>query len=459
LRIVNASHYAQFGGTISTVSRAVAILGFDQVRSVALSLMLFEHLHDKAQAAELKDEMVAAYLGAILSNDLCGLAGVSNAEQAFICSMFHRLGRLLACCYLRDEAQAVSRLMAAREIDERQASRQVLGLSYEELGAGVGKAWNLPETILSSMRRIDGKVSSRPVADDEKLRVVADLSNSLAHVVRTAGEHERGARLAALVEKFGAGTGISQKRLTDAVNGSMGRLLHDAGVLGLSAATSPVIANAKKWSQPASPAAKADPIAAIVSSAALPTTDPAGAASQHPEPVTEVNRQALLTAGVQDITTTLVGTYELNDVLRMVLETMYRAMGFARVLLFVSEAGRTGLRCRFGFGVDAETLVNNRLAMPLTGARDVFYAAVTQGVDLCIEDIDSDKVKPYIPKWYREAIRSKGMVLLPIVVNKKPIGLIYADAEVSSALQFKPDELNLLKTLRNQAVLAARSKS
>ena len=41
---------------------------------------------------------------------------------------------------------------------------------------------------------------------------------------------------------------------------------------------------------------------------------------------------ATLTAGIQDLTNTLVGEYDLNDILRIILETMYRGMAFSHVL-------------------------------------------------------------------------------------------------------------------------------
>ena len=42
LKLVNSSFYGQYGGSISTVSRAVVILGFKQVRMIAQSLLLFD---------------------------------------------------------------------------------------------------------------------------------------------------------------------------------------------------------------------------------------------------------------------------------------------------------------------------------------------------------------------------------------------------------------------------------
>ena len=49
---------------------------------------------------------------------------------------------------------------------------------------------------------------------------------------------------------------------------------------------------------------------------------------------TEVgNSEVILMAGIQDISNTLVEDFKLNDVLRIILETMYRAKGFKRVIL------------------------------------------------------------------------------------------------------------------------------
>ena len=47
LKLVNSSFYGQYGGQISTVSRAVVILGFKQVQAIAQSLTLFDQLDDK----------------------------------------------------------------------------------------------------------------------------------------------------------------------------------------------------------------------------------------------------------------------------------------------------------------------------------------------------------------------------------------------------------------------------
>ena len=117
------------------------------------------------------------------------------------------------------------------------------------------------------------------------------------------------------------------------------------------------------------------------------------------------------------------------------------------------------LRCRFGFGADTEAIVHKGVSVPLDGTRDLFYAAAVMGADLCIQDIEADKVRPHVPAWYRNAIGARGMVLLPIVDRKRTVGLIYADSNSPATLHFSAEELGLLKTLRNQAVLAIKTQS
>jgi hypothetical protein len=63
--------------------------------------------------------------------------------------------------------------------------------------------------------------------------------------------------------------------------------------------------------------------------------------------------EAILMAGIQDVSNALVSDFKLNDVLRIILETIYRAKGFKRVILCVRDGRSNAMLGRFGFGPDA----------------------------------------------------------------------------------------------------------
>jgi serine/threonine protein kinase len=450
LKLVNTAYYGQFSGTISTISRAIVILGFENVRQVAVTLMLFEHLQNKSQAAELRDEMLASYFAGLLGRELVSKAGIRDAEEAFICSMFHCLGKLLTAYYFHEEFQEIGRLQRAQDLDEARASAQVLGLSFEELGVGVGKAWHFPERLVYSMRHVTDEKVKRPASREERLRLVAGLSTGLCGAVREPSAERRRARMSALAARY-EGLGINDKLLGGVVEASVAEMLKDASVLGVTKGGSALLAG---LAEAARPRASAPSNAAPASAPAPAAAASAGAQASAGE------RSALLNAGIQDITNSLVGDFELNDILRMILETMYRGIGFTRVLLCVRDAGSNSLKARFGLGADVDQIVRRGFHVPLAATRDAFYAAISSGADVHIENVNAESIREHIPDWYRKLVPSvQSIALFPVMVNKKPVALFYGDSDHAGRLAFDAGELNLLKTLRNQAVLAIRQRS
>ncbi|TAN83558.1 MAG: serine/threonine protein kinase, partial [Gallionella sp.] len=103
LKLVNTASYGQFGGTINTISKAVVILGFESVRNIAMTLILLEFLQNKAQAVQLKDEIIQAIFSSMVAAQLSVGRKIRDAEEVMVCSMFHNLGKILATFYLFDE--------------------------------------------------------------------------------------------------------------------------------------------------------------------------------------------------------------------------------------------------------------------------------------------------------------------------------------------------------------------
>jgi hypothetical protein len=115
------------------------------------------------------------------------------------------------------------------------------------------------------------------------------------------------------------------------------------------------------------------------------------------------------------------------------------------------------MSARFGFGEEVDTVLP-RLKFSLAFVPDVFHLAIDKGLDIVIEDVNAEKISSKIPAWYRDSMDAQCFLLLPIMVNKKAIGLIYADMQKANSLQVSERQLSLLRTLRNQAVLAIKTK-
>lgn len=456
LKLVNAASYGQFGGTIHTVSKAVSILGFEMVRSIATSLILLESLQNNLQAAELKDEITAAFFAGVVAAQL-SRGNPIEAEEARICAMFHNLGRMLAVYYLFDESQQVAQLMNEQGIDEESAAIQVIGLTYNELGIGVARSWNFPDQLLAGMRKISGEKIKKPQGINDRLSTTVNLANELCTVAAVTKPQDKEDSLNRLCERYEQAATLSKPMLANVLEESMLELSKRSGILGINMAKSPLLKKIQKWSghvETARQAVSADtgPLQGVVLLDAATGGDNSGVAG-----TITYDAEAMLGAGIQDVTNTLVEEYDLNEVLQMVLETMFRSLGFKHTLIFIRDNKQSLMVARFGFGEAVDTIIP-KLRFPLTFEPDVFHLAINKGVDIVIEDVLASNIADKIPAWFRNAVDAQCFLLLPVMVNRTAIGLIYADMQEANSLQITQRQLALLRTLRNQAILAIKQR-
>ena len=473
LRLVNSVYYRQAGGgNISTISRAVLVLGFDAVRNIAITVMLFEHLQNKGgNVAHLKEEFLRANLAGILAKDIGEKTSSRDVEQVFICSIFHNLGRLLSQFYFPDESEEIKRVIEQKSCSEEAATIQVLGVSFEDMGVGIARTWGFPNLIVNSMRKLPAGNIRKANNVEERMRVLSDFSNELCSLISDVEPEQRQKELRKVTARFGDNIALSDEVLRETMEKSFQEVAQFAGIIGINLKQSAFGRQMKTWSTKPTAVVEA---ATIAGEKLLPITDtaatvlsdvvPSGAPGS---PVAEGevassadvgDTEAILMAGIQDISNTLVEDFKLNDVLRIILETMYRAKGFKRVILCVRDARTNSMLGRFGFGPDAPEMAK-RFNFSLVFTPDIFHAALSKGVDILISDTKDPKIVSRIPEWFRKGVNSGTFVIFPLCIKNNPVAMIYADCDSAGEIVIPEKELSLLRTLRNQAVLAIKQSS
>lgn len=459
LRLVNSAFYRQSGGgSISTVSRAVIVLGFDAVRNIAITVLLFEHLQDKANARELKESFLRANLAGTLARDASKRFMAREAEEGYICALFFSLGQLLAQYYFPEEVFEIRKVILQQNCSEEAAAARVLGLSFSELGIGIAKHWGFPAPIIGSMRPLGDGPVKKPTTHDETLRMLAGFANELCSAISAAPKEDRSKILHTVNKRFAAAMPFSDSQLQAVLEQSFSEMTELAAVLHVNLKQSPFAKQVKQWVSSESAEDKLAQSSDGMADTVLGDTNLIGNDDQAPA-VTDngvpEDAQSTLAAGIQDISNSLVEDFALNDILRIILETMYRAMGFQRVMLCLKDAKTGFMVGRFGFGADTGELVK-KFRFPLPYAPDVFHVAVHKAVDIIITDIDDPKIADKIPDWYRTTILAKTFVLFPLTIKGNPVALIYCDRDQAGSIVIPERELTLLKTLRNQALLAIK---
>ena len=452
LKLVNTVSYGQFGGKITTISKAVVILGFDMVRDIATALILIEFLQNKSQASQLTDEVITAFFVGLIARQLSADLNLRNHEEAMICGIFNHLGRLLATFYFFDESEKINRLIADG-ISPNKASYEVLGISYNDLGAGVAKSWNFPTRLLQGMQSLHSDRVDHPANELELMNVTVNLASELTAMVAIDGTDNKtvAEQIKLLVKKYKQATHLDEKQLNHTLALGMQEMAVRAGILSITTKDSLFLKQVEAYtgfvieyeiSNKLNDDIDEMSLEQLVAKEALQTED-------------KLDTESILQAGIQEVISTLVSDFKVNDVIEKVLEVMYKGMGFNKTLMLVSDFKSNIIRARYGFGEDVDAVMP-LFRFSLKTAPDVFHFAIEKGVDIIIEDVTDKTISSKIPAWYTLISEAKSFLLLPVMVNKKVVGCLYADFNTVNCLDATSTSLGMLRTLRNQVVLAIK---
>jgi len=467
LKVVNSAYFGNFSGKVGTISRAVVLIGMQPIRALAASLIFFDHLHDKAQAQEMKAQITAALYSAVLASNLAGELDPEKREEYFISAMLQNLGRILVTYYLHEEAQEISRLLAQQGMAPLQAQRTVLGITFEEVGIGIARQWNFPEEILYTLKALpeDAELKS-PKTLGERRRLVAGFANDTAVWIGGNSQEDAVARNA-LMRRYGKVLNLDAKRLGRVLGSATKEFLDLIGSAAAGTREDPFVQRlqgrieaAREHKGAGREPAPGD-ISAPQSSAPtlIPGATPVPAERVLAEPPrSSDDREALLTEGLQEVTGLLLNQLNLSQLCSVVLETMYRAMAFQRALLCLRDRSGRFVEAKIGFGEGVDVFLKG-FRFPMEWEPDVFHAALKNGVDVHISNTHESRIQGRLPSWFTRLGDMGAFLVFPLVVKERPIGLIYGDYRLSDGLQMTPKTLNLLKTLRNQIVLGLHGRA
>jgi len=164
LRIANSVIFNTSGIPITTVSRAVVMLGFDMVRQVALSVAFVDaFLHGQVRERVLR-EMARAIHAAVQARWLAARRHDAQPEEVFIAALLYRFGEMAFWCFAGaagDELDEALRLDPQFPGDLEQS---VLGFRLHQLTAALTRDWRVSPLLQSVLKGGYPKRSREQVA-------------------------------------------------------------------------------------------------------------------------------------------------------------------------------------------------------------------------------------------------------------------------------------------------------
>jgi HD-like signal output (HDOD) protein len=442
LRLANTVQYRVAAGTaVTTVSRAISLLGFDNVKTTALAMLLVDALASSAHANAVRVELEAALCASLVGREMARHSFYQGAEEASIGALFKNLAPLLVASHEHERYREIAALVAAGKHTAGQASQLILGCSYDALSEAVLGEWNIPDVIVRAQSALPAGTLKVAANRGEWMRQVASFGLDVARLLARPGNPADAPEAKALLARYGGALNIDANQMGELFG--MVQQGMDALLKSMNMEPVPKLA----------PEPEGGGLPNVLMLATLDAgEDQEGACHPSGKPK---NARELLLAGVQDVTQMRAsGQGKVNEVILAVLETLYRSMGFRCATVCLKDARAGQYRARVSFGAN-EARVQAGFAFPVASSRDIFHLAMENDADLMIEDAASPKIRDLVPSWHRQLLPdAKSFIVLPLVVGKVQLGLFYGDRIHTAQEGVPPDETSLIKALKGQ-VLAA----
>jgi eukaryotic-like serine/threonine-protein kinase len=453
LKLVNSVHFMRFG-EVTTVSRAVILLGFQNIKNVVITMSLFENLQ-RSKASRFSSLLSRAIYAALMGEDIAKRMKHPNPEEAFLGSLFCCLGEIVAAYFTPDEYSTMQEILQGdTEVDGTEERRSLVIHFYRSVGIRVGRAWGLPAKMILCMKSIDSaEAVSR--ANDDVLHCLCSIANSVAHISeQEIGEELRQQRIERALSFYGMKYDIVRKHIHEVRTSCAEDLEKFCSVYSIDLRKTAL--GEGLFAQPPDTPDREEIIDDLESDFLALSTVPGGREeSQNPE--------VIFADGLRDVSRVLLDNYNLDDVFTIIMETVYRGLrpaGVTKAFLLVRNTKKPVMDVRLALGESTAVLRKWFVVNLNDGQEDVFNISLNRQKEVLVKDSSMPVVQRVVPDWLLKSLPVPSFLLvLPIVVTGKAIGALYVEGPTEALSRIAPAHFHHLAVLRDQAVLAVRKKS
>ena len=443
LRLANTVAYrAASGGQVTTISRAIFLLGFDAVKTSALAMLLVDGMSGK-HAQDVRSELSQALCASIVGRELARRSHFKDSEEAAVAALFKNMGRLLVASHDHPLYNEIVALMSADGLSATRASMACIGCSFEALAEVVLHEWQIPDSIVKALTPLTAGAVKLARSRQEWLQQVAAFSTAAATLIVQKRDPADDMASRLLLEQFGTALNLDQ----DAMATLYKTVTEQSRALIDSHASVPEPAP-----QP-TPAAVDSMLPSDIMMHCEPALD-ASVSTCHPSGK-PLNAKDLLLAGVKDVTEMMASSRcKVNDLMLLVLETLHHSLGFRFATICILDPRSGHYRARLSLGT-LPSSAQTQFIFSLGNGRDLFGLAMANDADLLISDASAANIAALIPAWHRSLLPdARSFIVLPLLIMGKPFGLMYADRIHLAPEGVPKDETALIKMLKGQVVAA-----
>ena len=153
LKLVNSAFYGQ-ASRISTISRAIIIMGFHAVRSAALAVSVldqFKDIESDASTFTLEGFWRHSIGVSCLAKQLSLVLRVAESEDAFVAGLLHDIGKLVMIQHFSEDVEDLCRAATEQHLAWHDCENVLYPTNHANIGRALFRAWKFPDHVVEAV--------------------------------------------------------------------------------------------------------------------------------------------------------------------------------------------------------------------------------------------------------------------------------------------------------------------
>jgi len=153
LKLVNSAFYG-YKKEITTISRAMVILGFRTVRNAALAISVFDYVSGSGEDSRFPVE--SFWKHSLCTASACKILGqqlkVPQQEETFVAGLLHDVGKLIMKKYFLDDFNEVCQYALDHDVSWSDAEQELLAIGHTRVAKAILHSWNFPLPLIEAVQ-------------------------------------------------------------------------------------------------------------------------------------------------------------------------------------------------------------------------------------------------------------------------------------------------------------------
>ena len=414
LKMANSAYYAM-PQKISTVTRAVMVLGFISLKNFITAVTVADTLNkDAFQGTMFEPFWVHALACGLSASFLAQNLKVDHPEEAMIGGLVHDCGKLFLDHHFPKAYKAVTQMVREGK-DVLAAERKVFGLTHVDVGEEIARKWSLPAPLVAVIRdhhHLSGSSKDLPLSD---IIYLANLLSSRVvpeewgdRIQEMESGHRGDGEIEGICFNWGLSEGIVQS-IIDRTTQNVQQIAEDLNL---------------RFLNPSEP-------------------ETADASPELFRLQREMERKERQLSMVNEISAFIMENPRPEELIQVAIEAIHRGIGFNRTLLFIANTAENTIVGRVGLGHDVPPFLRTiKVAINSDG---LIGRAIREKRTFNVVDAESQSCSDLPPLEAASLREIKTFAVAPFIAGTEVIGLVMVDNMVTGE-PIRDQEVNLIRT-------------